>query len=432
MLAEAGGRAERRESLREAHRYYTRALDVLGDEHAELRVELRVRRADMAMQLGQLKEATDELLEVAEARRRGWAVPTSKRRHCSCSATSTSARGGQTDAHRRLLEAEGLAASTGDARLQARGWRSSSNTFVGDYLGTSSRRRSRTSAPRSPSRRRSSEPRARRRGPPPHRGAAAWATISRPRRPSSGAASSSRTTSVVTGSKPRRTSWLGAVAYYRDRPEEAERLCLQARTWFERTGDSYFQVQNLVLSLGDLRARGRPGRGRREVAARGASHRASDRRLGPPEYVLAPRRGRSWPRTGWTTLARSSPSRLAASLRRIRSSSAWLSTDRGAGSQLRPASRAAAAAAFAEAVRLFEELDYPLDARGSALRAGPLAAARSARWSAAESRARASALDLRPHRRRHPPRRGRRRARGAGRGAGSRRPLNRLTRHAEP
>ena len=28
MLAESGGRAERRESLREAHRYYTRALDV--------------------------------------------------------------------------------------------------------------------------------------------------------------------------------------------------------------------------------------------------------------------------------------------------------------------------------------------------------------------------------------------------------------------
>src|SRR5438034_2839461 len=66
MLEEAGGRAERRESLREAHRYYTRALNLLDDEYADLRVTLRVQRADMAMQLGELKEATDELLEVAE------------------------------------------------------------------------------------------------------------------------------------------------------------------------------------------------------------------------------------------------------------------------------------------------------------------------------------------------------------------------------
>src|SRR5205823_9539129 len=62
MLAEAAGRAESRESLREAHRYYTRALDLLDDENAELRVGLRLHRADMAMMLGQLKEATDELL----------------------------------------------------------------------------------------------------------------------------------------------------------------------------------------------------------------------------------------------------------------------------------------------------------------------------------------------------------------------------------
>src|SRR5579862_8483422 len=45
------------------------------------------------------------------------------------------------------------------------------------------------------------------------------------------------------------TSWLGWVAYYRGRPEEGDRLSLQARTWFERTGDSYFQVQNLISGL---------------------------------------------------------------------------------------------------------------------------------------------------------------------------------------
>ena len=34
-LANAARRAEQREGLREAHRYYTRALDVLGEEHVE-------------------------------------------------------------------------------------------------------------------------------------------------------------------------------------------------------------------------------------------------------------------------------------------------------------------------------------------------------------------------------------------------------------
>ena len=45
------------------------------------------------------------------------------------------------------------------------------------------------------------------------------------------------------------TSWLGAVAYYRGRPDEGDALSRQARTWFERTGDSYFQVQNLISNL---------------------------------------------------------------------------------------------------------------------------------------------------------------------------------------
>jgi tetratricopeptide (TPR) repeat protein len=56
------------------------------------------------------------------------------------------------------------------------------------------------------------------------------------------------------------TSWLGIVAYYRGRPAEGERLCRQARTWFERTGDTYFQVQNITsgLAIFALDA-GRPG-----------------------------------------------------------------------------------------------------------------------------------------------------------------------------
>jgi tetratricopeptide (TPR) repeat protein len=56
------------------------------------------------------------------------------------------------------------------------------------------------------------------------------------------------------------TSWLGMVVYYRGDPVEGERLCLQARTWFERTGDSYFQVQNISSGLAIFAVDGgRPG-----------------------------------------------------------------------------------------------------------------------------------------------------------------------------
>ena len=66
-LANAARRAERREGLHEAERYYTRALDVLGEEHPGVQLDLRLRRADIMMMLGRLKEACEELVEVAEA-----------------------------------------------------------------------------------------------------------------------------------------------------------------------------------------------------------------------------------------------------------------------------------------------------------------------------------------------------------------------------
>ena len=133
MLAEAGGRAERRESLREAHRYYTRALDVLGDEHADLRVTLRVQRADMAMQLGELKEASDELLEVAaQASELGRAEVEAEA--LLLLGDIDQRQGRPNDAHRRLLKAEELAGSTDDARLRTR-VAFVMNTFVVDYLG---------------------------------------------------------------------------------------------------------------------------------------------------------------------------------------------------------------------------------------------------------------------------------------------------------
>ena len=126
---------------------------LLDDEHADLRVTLRVQRADMAMQLGELKEATDELLEVAEqAAELGRAEVEAEA--LLLLGDIDQRQGRPTDAHRRLLKAEELAGSTDDARLRTR-VAFVMNTFVVDYLGESSTSRSRTSGPRSPPPRRS-------------------------------------------------------------------------------------------------------------------------------------------------------------------------------------------------------------------------------------------------------------------------------------
>src|ERR671931_644881 len=199
-LADAAQRAERRESLREAHRYYTRALDLLDDEHDGLRAELRLRRADMAMMLGELKEATDELLEVAEnASALGRADLESEA--LLLLGDIDQRQGRPTDAHRRLLDAEEI----DDRALLAEG-----HLRIAAILGRNDL-------------------------------AAAEAELRR-----------CLELAAELGShriEAEATSWLGIFAYYRGRPVEGERLCLQARTWFERTGDSYFQVQNLISGL---------------------------------------------------------------------------------------------------------------------------------------------------------------------------------------
>ena len=130
-LADAARRAERRESLREAHRYYTRALEVLDDRHDELRVELRLRRADMAMMLGQLKEASDELLEVAEnAQRLG---RTDVESEALLLLGDIDQRQGRTsEAKARLTEAQRLASLSEPSSLQVK-VPFVFATFVGDY-----------------------------------------------------------------------------------------------------------------------------------------------------------------------------------------------------------------------------------------------------------------------------------------------------------
>ena len=136
-------------------------------------------------------------------------------------------------------------------------------------------------------------------------------------------------------------------------------LDLQARTWFERTGDSYFQVQNLISNL--------------------AIFALEDGRAEDAEAWLREALPLSLQIGGWVLLktywhlveALVEQDRLddARELVVFAARSvpeedpqcpAWLSLGEAlvATASGEPA---AAAAAFAEAVRLFEELDYALD-----------------------------------------------------------------------
>jgi class 3 adenylate cyclase/tetratricopeptide (TPR) repeat protein len=255
-LAKAASRAERRESLRESHRYYSRALGVLDDQHPELEVELHLRRADILMMLGELQEAAGELEWVAE---RASALG---RTDVDCEASLLlgdidQRQGRAADAHRRLAVAEQLAASTAQPSLQSKVafvLAALIFDFEGQYEEASERLRDGIALAEGAND-----------VPLVAEGHLRIAAIQMNHGDFVGAESELRCCLKLArelGShrlEAEATSWLGMVTYYRGNPEEGERLCRQARTWFERTGDSYFQVQNLVRGLACFAlAEGRP------------------------------------------------------------------------------------------------------------------------------------------------------------------------------
>ncbi|MFL5958711.1 MAG: AAA family ATPase [Gaiellaceae bacterium] len=244
-LADAANRAARRESLREAHRYYTRALNVLGEEHAELGAELRVHRADMAMMLGLLQEAIDELLDVADD------AAVLGRADIETEALLLlgdidQRQGRPTDAHRRLLEAQRLVGRTDNPRLTTR-VAYVLNTFLGDYRGEfdeviANLRAAIAIAEEIADHSLVAE------------GHLRIAALLYSNDLAAAEPELRRCLELAEELGSHRieaeaASWLGIVDYYRGRPAEAEQLCLQARTWFERTGDTYFQVQNIISGL---------------------------------------------------------------------------------------------------------------------------------------------------------------------------------------
>jgi predicted ATPase/class 3 adenylate cyclase len=242
-LANAARRAEQREGMREAHRYYTRALEVLGEGFPEKQLELRVRRADIMTMLGQLKEAYEELEDVMDE------ASTSGSTEVECEGLLLlgdidQRQGRAAEAGRRLGEAERLSRGVADARLRIKvafvysalraDFYAEHDRAVGDL------RNAIAIAQEIEDKALAAEGHLRLAAILINHGdlAGAEAELMRCLR-LAGDLGSHRLEAEA-------TSWLGTVRYYLGDVVEADRLCHQADEWFKRTGDTYFQVQNVA------------------------------------------------------------------------------------------------------------------------------------------------------------------------------------------
>ena len=94
----AAEKAERREGIREADRYYARALDLVGDEQTEQTLELRLGRAGTLNTLGDLQSADELLAEVADGAARAGRLDLRAQGAHRQGATSRAKQGRGTDA----------------------------------------------------------------------------------------------------------------------------------------------------------------------------------------------------------------------------------------------------------------------------------------------------------------------------------------------
>src|SRR5437763_1949334 len=111
--------AEQREGLREAARYYERALDLLGDSDPVRSLELRQPLGRTYAQLGELRQADEELGAVAtDALALG--RPDVRGAALVGLGNIDHRQGRPSDARRRLMEARELGLAAGDRSLQVR------------------------------------------------------------------------------------------------------------------------------------------------------------------------------------------------------------------------------------------------------------------------------------------------------------------------
>jgi predicted ATPase len=241
-LVRAGEKAERREGIREADRFYERALELVDEERRDVVLDLSLRRARLLVTQGYLNEAAARLTEVADA------AAELRLRELECSALIALAnvdwkQGRATDARARLERAAARAEELADRHLQIRvayeaahvtGWFDGAAETIIEAL-----RRPLELA---------EELRARPLRIEGHmRLGALLLNVGELVEAEEQLRRCIELTSEV-GSyrdEARATSMLGFVKYYRGELDEAERLTLQALEWLERTSDSHLQIQNL-------------------------------------------------------------------------------------------------------------------------------------------------------------------------------------------
>jgi class 3 adenylate cyclase/tetratricopeptide (TPR) repeat protein len=256
-LANAARRAELREGLREARRYYTRAIEVLGDAYPEMGLELRLRRAIAMAELGDLKGASDELAEV-ESAAAGHGRADLRAEALVAHADIDQRQGRATDAHDRLADADAISHEIDDRRLQVKA------AFILSALradlegqfapAVEELRRAVTISEELGDLALCVEGHLRIGFLLYNMGELAGAEDELLR---------CTTLARELGShrdEARATFQLSLVQYYRGSAGEAERLASQAREWLGRTGDTYMQVQNLqalarfALARGDVKS----------------------------------------------------------------------------------------------------------------------------------------------------------------------------------
>ncbi|MDQ2952319.1 MAG: AAA family ATPase [Chloroflexota bacterium] len=254
-LARAAERAERREGMREAERYYARALALLGDDEPERGTALRVRRGSSLRALGELRDAAALLTRAADE------ANVLNRTDLRCAALIALAnidakQGRAADAKRRLVEAASLAEALGDPILRIRAafegaavrahFEGAIEPAIAELrvaVRTASDVEDRSLLVEGHLR--------------------VGTLLFNEGRLAEAAEELATCAQLAAGSGTKRdearaTSILGLVKYYRGDLAEAERLGVEAMQWFERTGDTYFQLQNMrklalyALARGDL------------------------------------------------------------------------------------------------------------------------------------------------------------------------------------
>ena len=253
-LSAAAEKAERREGLEEADRFYVRALElVVDDEHPETAAELRLGRARVLAAAGRLGDASERFRSVAvDADALG--------RHDLRGAAlvglgnALQKQGQPGEARTHVLEANEIAEEIGDRRLEARTLfelAEIDRDFRGEVnMAVETLERALELAAELDDRRLLAEGQLRLGFVLSAAGRLAEAETALARSAEIGAELDSRR------DESRATFLRGWIAYHLGRPQEAERLALQAQEWFQRTGDRYFFVQNLRALAQYAHARG--------------------------------------------------------------------------------------------------------------------------------------------------------------------------------